>query len=280
MARSARSVWNAAAHPRGPDGRFIKVGGVVHRHLAEHPGTRPGSAFAKFSAASTAGRTAASVLRNTGPSPAAAPVLPTSSPTRMTKAQYTRLLKDEHVRLAILDGKSEKEARALARPAAAIDDLKARNAALRTALRAKGVDYRTDEQKRTDDGEKTPLLDEVERLASAGGHDGAAKRTAAAKMTVPELRKFVADVKEFQRRKAQKEQAAREGAAAQKAFQRRQATQPATARQVDYILNLLSRRRRSGEGGGFFNGPTDRAGIAKLSQADASAYINSLTGDY
>ncbi|GAA0738717.1 hypothetical protein Drose_04240 [Dactylosporangium roseum] len=205
---------------------------------------------------------------------------PTATPTRMTKGQYTKLLKEEHVRLQVLDGRSEKEAKAAARPAATIDDLKARNVELRNRLRAKGIDYRTDEQKRADDAEKVSLLDEVERLAVAGGYDGPAKRAAAARMTAPELRKFIADTKQYQQRQAEKARAAREGAAAQAAFEQRQATLTATPRQVDYILNLLARRRRSGDGGGFFSGPTDRAGIAKLSRADASAYINSLTGNY
>lgn len=54
----------------------------------------------------------------------------------------------------------------------------------------------------------------------------------------------------------------------------------ATPKQVDYILQLLSRRERTGEGGGFFYGPTDRAGIEEMSKADASTYITSLKGDY
>jgi len=54
----------------------------------------------------------------------------------------------------------------------------------------------------------------------------------------------------------------------------------ATPRQVDYILTLLDRRARSGDGGGFFSGPTDRAGIEKLSRSEASSYIDSLKGDY
>ncbi|MFI8201112.1 hypothetical protein ACIF6K_32070 [Streptomyces sp. NPDC085942] len=54
----------------------------------------------------------------------------------------------------------------------------------------------------------------------------------------------------------------------------------ATDRQVEYILSLLAARRRSGEGGGFMFGPTDRAGIAQLTREDASSYIDSLKGTY
>jgi hypothetical protein len=61
---------------------------------------------------------------------------------------------------------------------------------------------------------------------------------------------------------------------------RRQKGALATPRQVDYILQLLARRERTGEGGGFFYGPTDRAGLEEMSKADASTYITSLKGDY
>ena len=54
----------------------------------------------------------------------------------------------------------------------------------------------------------------------------------------------------------------------------------ATQRQIDYILLLLEKRQISGEGGGFFQGPTDRAGIEELTKAEASAYITSLKDEY
>jgi len=69
-------------------------------------------------------------------------------------------------------------------------------------------------------------------------------------------------------------------AADEAAERARTAQNLATERQISYILDLLAQRRRSGEGGGFFNGPTDRAGIAALSRSEASAYIDSLKGDY
>lgn len=54
----------------------------------------------------------------------------------------------------------------------------------------------------------------------------------------------------------------------------------ATVPQIDYILQLLARREASGEGGGFYYGPTDRAGIEEMSRIEASTYITSLKGDY
>lgn len=54
----------------------------------------------------------------------------------------------------------------------------------------------------------------------------------------------------------------------------------ATDRQVSYIMSLLAQRASSGEGGGFFAGPTDEAGVRSMSRAQASAYITSLTGRY
>lgn len=57
-------------------------------------------------------------------------------------------------------------------------------------------------------------------------------------------------------------------------------TPMATPKQIDYILSLLSRRQHNGDGGGFMTGPTDRQGIANLTQAEASTYITSLKEDY
>lgn len=76
------------------------------------------------------------------------------------------------------------------------------------------------------------------------------------------------------------EQAARETRAARLAEARQQKGTLATPRQVDYILQLLARRERTGEGGGFFYGPTGREAIEEMSKADASTYITSLKGDY
>lgn len=72
----------------------------------------------------------------------------------------------------------------------------------------------------------------------------------------------------------------REARAAQLAEARRTKGELATPRQVEYILQLLDSRQRSGVGGGFFYGPTDRAAIEEMSKADASTYITSLTERY
>lgn len=54
----------------------------------------------------------------------------------------------------------------------------------------------------------------------------------------------------------------------------------ATEKQTAFILKLLASRRASGEGGGYYSGPTTREGIAKMTRRAASAYITSLKGDY
>ncbi|ROO82554.1 hypothetical protein EDD29_0034 [Actinocorallia herbida] len=55
----------------------------------------------------------------------------------------------------------------------------------------------------------------------------------------------------------------------------------ATPRQVDFIMELLADRQRTGDGGGFyFGGPTTRKGVAEMSKREASMYITSLKGDY
>lgn len=76
------------------------------------------------------------------------------------------------------------------------------------------------------------------------------------------------------------EAAVREAREAQLNEARQQKGPLATPRQVEYILQLLARRERSGEGGGFFSGPTDRASLEEMSKIDASSYITSLKGDY
>ena len=51
-----------------------------------------------------------------------------------------------------------------------------------------------------------------------------------------------------------------------------------TPRQIDYIMTLLAQGRH--HEGGFYSGPTTHTEIAKLSKAEASAYITSLKGTY
>lgn len=53
----------------------------------------------------------------------------------------------------------------------------------------------------------------------------------------------------------------------------------ATDRQVDYIMQLLT-ARQDGVGGGFMTGPTTREEVRKMTKAQASLYIDSLTEQY
>lgn len=76
------------------------------------------------------------------------------------------------------------------------------------------------------------------------------------------------------------EAAVREAREQQLEDARRQKGALATPKQIDYILQLLEQRERTGEGGGFFTGPTDRAGLETLSRREASTYITSLKVDY
>lgn len=70
-----------------------------------------------------------------------------------------------------------------------------------------------------------------------------------------------------------REQAARQAAAG--------TSEPlATDRQVDYILTLLAKRRRTGNNAGFMTGPTSREDIQRMTRQKASAYIDSLTETY
>jgi hypothetical protein len=69
-----------------------------------------------------------------------------------------------------------------------------------------------------------------------------------------------------------------EGVIRQMVYERR--VHLATPRQVQFILDLLAGRRRDGDTSGFYNGPTDRAGVERLTRAEASTYIDSLKGEY
>lgn len=76
------------------------------------------------------------------------------------------------------------------------------------------------------------------------------------------------------------EAAVREARVEQLAELERTKGELASPRQVEYIMRLLAYREISGEGGGFFLGPTSRAGVEGLSKREATLYITSLKGDY
>lgn len=52
----------------------------------------------------------------------------------------------------------------------------------------------------------------------------------------------------------------------------------ATPRQVNFIMQLIHEGRH--REGGFYNGPTEREGVERMSKASASTYITSLLGKY
>lgn len=66
------------------------------------------------------------------------------------------------------------------------------------------------------------------------------------------------------------------------------AARPATDGQVDYLVKLLGRRSRSGEGGGFMStsglydqaGNVDRGAVEALTAQQANQLLDSLTGRY
>lgn len=64
------------------------------------------------------------------------------------------------------------------------------------------------------------------------------------------------------------------------AEQIRQEMDLATDKQVGYIMTLLAKRARTGDGGGFMSGPTTIEGVRAMKRADASLYIDSLTERY
>ena len=58
-----------------------------------------------------------------------------------------------------------------------------------------------------------------------------------------------------------------------------ESTEPlATEKQIAFIMRLIDQGRA--DEGGFITGPTDRAGVARMTRRQASAYIDSLTGSY
>lgn len=128
---------------------------------------------------------------------------------------------------------------------------------------------------------RTGLLDDLEHLAGCLGHDAAAKRQAAdAELSTDALAKMVAQSRDYARAKGIdiRTQAEKDAASAPR---------PATDRQVDYIADLLNRRARMGDGGGFEgsrlyqdDGRVDMTKIRSLSRQAASEIIASLREDY
>lgn len=129
---------------------------------------------------------------------------------------------------------------------------------------------------------RTANLDTFEHLASCLGHDGKAKRAAAAKLGVGELDKLIRDTRAYARRQKIDIRTPEEKAAARA---RATGQHPASPAQVSYLADLLDQRRRSGGEGGFANvapyykesGAVNIAKLRTLTSAAASAMISSLT---
>jgi hypothetical protein len=114
---------------------------------------------------------------------------------------------------------------------------------------------------------RAAAIREALRLARLGGHDPDTIAPKLDRMTATAIAKLVRDTAAYLRGRGVDTRPPA-------------APAPATDAQVNYIMDLLARRAASGEGGGFFHGPTDRAGVRRLTRADASAYIDSLKGTY
>lgn len=205
----------------------------------------------------------------------------------MSRGEYTKMLKADLVRMLMLSGHSEREAKAEARPAQSIDDLKARNQNLRNGLIAAGLD--TWAEPLDDDATRAILIDKLNALASAmlgappipGVYDG---RTTAElrRMLIEKASRHAVANRQLDERVARERVAAREEDATLRAeMSRPDGNGPAARWQVNRIIELL--RERGGDPlaeGGFMRGPTDRAGIARLTYAEATAYLDSLKGTY
>lgn len=112
-------------------------------------------------------------------------------------------------------------------------------------------------------------------------------RQAAEKATAAKLRQAIsANIADLRRRGIDPRTAAEKAADRQAAAQRQEPR--CTSRQAERIADLLARRVRSGEGGGFMStaglinqrGQIDMEAIRRLSRSAASAMIDSLRGDY
>lgn len=149
-----------------------------------------------------------------------------------------------------------------------------------------GADRRRIELLIADTTERSQVLDRICHLAQLAGRDPQVVRANAAKWTTSRLRDLAAQQDRYLRNRGidTRTEAEKAADAAARAA-RREA--PATTGQVNYLVTLLARRARSGEGGGFVStkgldsaGNVDRAALEALTVEQASALIDSLTGNY
>ncbi|MFF0822426.1 hypothetical protein ACFYUR_18850 [Micromonospora haikouensis] len=115
--------------------------------------------------------------------------------------------------------------------------------------------------------QREAALTELRRIAAIAGHNPDVIAAKVATKTTDEITKLIADTTAYLRGKGIDTRP-------------EQPAHPATTRQINYIMDLLARRKRAGDGGGFITGPTTREGVAKMTAEDASLYITSLTENY
>lgn len=151
-----------------------------------------------------------------------------------------------------------------------------------------GADRRKVEVAIADARDRRQLIDQfVAQCVEHYGKTETQARTAAEKATSAKLRQAIAaNVADLRRRGIDPRTAAEKSADRQAAAQRQEAR--CTSPQAEQIGDLLARRVRSGEGGGFMStaglidgqGQIDMKAIRGLPHSAASAMIDSLRGDY
>lgn len=128
---------------------------------------------------------------------------------------------------------------------------------------------------------RTTALDAFQHLAACLGHDGAAKREIAVKLSDPELDKLIRDTRAYAKRQDIDVRTPEKKTAD---HARLTGKGPATEPQVPYLADLMKERHQAGREDGFAQVSTyytkDGVDIAKLrtlTNAAASAMISSLT---
>jgi|SRR5690554_2276002 len=143
------------------------------------------------------------------------------------------------------------------------------------------------EQLITDHQHRQQVIDRVVHLAGLDGRDQQVVRTNAQTFPTAQLEQIAAEADAKLRRKGIDTRTPAERQADAEYAEAR-ASSPATDRQVAYLVKLLGRSRRSGEGGGFIStqglytadGGVNLDALRQLTVQQASNLIDSLKGGY